>query len=69
MGTLIHDRVAGKTVNAVLTNGKELILQLTTGEEVVIAWGLDGPVFVRQNVNILLPMPSGPIFGIGGSLN
>lgn len=69
MGALIHDRVAGKTVSAVLTNGKELILQLTTGEEVVIAWGLDGPVFVRQDVKIMLPMPTSPIFGIGGSLN
>ena len=55
MRPLIHDRLAGKTIQAVLTNGRDLILQCTTGEEVVIGWGIDGPVFLRQDVRIVLP--------------
>lgn len=56
MRALIHDRLAGKTVFAVLTNGQELIIQLTTGEEIVIGWSqIDGPVFLKQNVRIALP--------------
>lgn len=55
MRSLIHDRLAGKTVAAVLTDGKELIVQLTTGEEVVIGWTTDGPIFLRQDVRISLP--------------
>lgn len=68
MRTYIHDRLAGKTVGAVLTNGKELIIHLTTGEEVVIAWINDGPVFVRQDVRLVLPMPNDTLIGIAGSL-
>lgn len=55
MRSLIHDHLAGKTVAAVLTNGKELIVQLTTGEEVVVGWTTDGPVFLRQDVRLVLP--------------
>lgn len=56
MRSLIHDRLAGKTVSAVLTNGQELIIQLTTGEEIVIGWSLiSGPFFMQQNVRIALP--------------
>lgn len=56
MRSLIHDRLSGKTVSAVLTNGQELIVQLTTGEEIVIGWSpIDGPVFLKQNVRIALP--------------
>lgn len=55
MRPIIHDRLAGKTVAAVLTNGHELIVQLTTGEEIVIGWNSDGPVFLRQDVRLALP--------------
>lgn len=65
MRSLIHDRMAGKTVAAVLTNGKELIVQLTTGEEIVIGWNTDGPVFLRQDARIQLP--SIGFFGIAGA--
>jgi len=67
MKTYIHDRLAGKTVGSVLTNGKELIIQLTTGEEVVIAWKNDEPVFVRQDVRIVLPMPNDSLIGVAGA--
>ena len=67
MKAYIHDRLAGKTVGAVLTNGKELIIQLTTGEEVVIAWKNDEPVFVRQDVRIVLPMPNDSLIGVAGA--
>lgn len=65
MRSLIHDRLAGKTVEAVLTNGKELIVQLTTGEEIAIGWTTDGPVFLRQDVKIQLP--SIGLFGVAGA--
>jgi len=55
MRPLIHDRLAGKTIQAVLTNGHELIMQCTTGEEVVIGWTTDGPIFLRQDVKLVLP--------------
>lgn len=55
MKSYIHDRLAGKTVAAVLTNGKELIVQTQTGEEIVIGWREDGPVFLRQDVRLALP--------------
>lgn len=66
MKPLIHDRLAGKTVQAVLTNGRELIVQCTTGEEIVIGWGLDGPVFLRQDARLVLPTASAA--GIGDNL-
>jgi hypothetical protein len=50
----IHDHLAGKTVQAVMTNGQELIIQCTTGEEVVIVWNTDGPVLRRQDVRVAL---------------
>ncbi|GEM_PF-3724639 len=52
---LIHDHLSGKTVNAVLTNGHELIVQCTSGEEIVIGWGVNGPVLLRQDVRLALP--------------
>lgn len=66
MRHLIHDRLAGKTIQAVLTNGRELILQCTTGEEVVIGWGIDGPIFLRQDVRIMLPTATAA--GVGDRL-
>lgn len=66
MRPLINDRLAGKTVQAVLTNGRELIVQCTTGEEVVIGWGIDGPIFLRQDVRIVLPTTAAA--GVGDRL-
>ena len=66
MRPLIHDRLVGKTIQTVLTNGRELILQCTTGEEVVIGWGIDGPIFLRQDVRIMLPTATAA--GVGDRL-
>jgi hypothetical protein len=60
----IHDHLAGKTVHAVLTNGHELIIQCTSGEEVVIVWNTDGPVLLRQDAKVSL-VPVG-MFGLAG---
>jgi hypothetical protein len=63
---LIHDRMKGKTVHAVMTKGNELIIELTNGEDIVIVWNTDGPVLLRQDVKITLPDAGG--FGFAGGL-
>lgn len=51
----IHQHLKGKTIEAALTNGEDLILRLTTGEEVYITFDENGPVFKKQDVRIVLP--------------
>lgn len=60
----IHDHLAGKTVHAVLTQGQELIVQCTTGEEVVIVWTTDGPTLLRQDAKVTLAPVE--LFGTAG---
>lgn len=58
----IHHNLAGKTIEAALTDGKQLILRATNGQEFRIEW-LDGePTLVGIDVRIVLSMAS-----LGGS--
>ena len=57
-GMNIHNTIAGKTLEAALTDGKALILRAQDGHEYRIEW-LDGePSLTAVNVRIVLPMVS-----------
>lgn len=51
----IHDNLAGKTVEAALTDGERLILRLTTGQELRIEWQDGEPTLTGIDVRIVLP--------------
>lgn len=62
----IHYRLAGKTVQTVMTDGEHLVIRTTDGSEVYIRWndksGL--PEFVKMNARVMLPT-AGAIGGAG----
>lgn len=61
----ITTHIAGKVVEAALTDGKDLVIRCTDGHEYVIGFE-NGPFLKKVNVRIVLPMPgaaSGAAFG------
>jgi hypothetical protein len=61
----ITTHIQGKTIEAALTDGKDLILRCTDGQEFVIGFE-SGPYLKGTNVRIVLPVPgemSGKVFG------
>jgi hypothetical protein len=57
----ITQHVAGKTLEAAYTNGEELLLRTTDGQEYRIKWIENEPTLVGIDVRIMVQLP--PIFG------
>lgn len=60
----IHTVAQGKTIDQILTDGKDLIIRTTDSQEIVI--GFDkGPYLKGVNVRIVMPMPAASISAAG----
>lgn len=60
----ITDVIAGKTVEVMLTDGKDLIIRCTDGQEFVIGFE-NGPFLKNINMRIVLPVPDA-MSGVAG---
>lgn len=50
----IHVGLVGKTISAVLTDGKALLIETTDNHQAVIKWGEDGPKLREINVRLAI---------------
>lgn len=62
----IHFRLAGKTIQAVMTDGENLVIRTTCGNDVYIRWNerKGTPEFVKMSQRVVLPL-AGSIGGAG----
>lgn len=64
MKTRISDVISGRTVEVALTDGEDLIIRCTDGQEFVIGFE-NGPYLKATNIRIVMPMPSTSVGAVG----
>lgn len=61
----IHENIQGKTIDAALTDGTQLILRMTDGHEYRIKWEDGEPVL--RGVDVRIVIPAAAMSGVAGA--